>query len=88
MKITSSERFRLNLYDLIKGFVVAAVTAVLTGCGQLVEEWVTHDSFTVSSVSLMIMAKTALVGGGAYLIKQFFSSPKLTISEPTENEQA
>ena len=88
MKFIDSKRFRLNLYDLIKGFIVAAVTAVLTGCGQLVEEWVTKDSFQISSVSLMIMAKTALVGGGAYLIKQFFSSPKLTISKPEENEQS
>jgi hypothetical protein len=86
MKILSSKKFRLNLYDLIKGFIVAAVTAVLTGCGQLVENWISSGSLSIDKISLMIMAKTALVGGGAYLIKQFFTSPKLTISDEKENK--
>lgn len=84
MEIICSKKYSLNLYDLFKGVIVAALTAVLTGCGQLVEEWVSSNSFHISSVSLMIMAKTAIVGGGAYLIKQFFSSPKLT---NVENEK-
>ena len=89
MKMISSKKYKLNLYDLLKGFIVAAITAVLTGCGQLVEDWLINDSFSISRISLIIMAKTAIVGGGAYLIKQYFTCPKLTISSvKEENEQA
>lgn len=53
---------------------MASLTAVLTGCGQLIEQWVLSNSLKISSISLMIMLKTAIVGGLAYLTKQFFSN--------------
>lgn len=87
MKILTSKKYRINLFDLLKGFVVAALTAVLTGCGQMVESWIMSGSFSVDKVSLIIMSKTAIVGGGAYLVKQFFSSPKLTISSVKEENE-
>lgn len=74
MSSVNSKKFKLNFNDLIKGFLIASLTAVLTGCGQLIEQWVLSDSLKISSISLIIMLKTAIVGGLAYLIKQFFSN--------------
>ena len=77
MKTITSKRFRINLLDLGKGFIVAAITAIVAGCGQIFEQWIISSSFSIEKVQLMYIIKIGVGGGVAYLIKQFFTPAKI-----------
>lgn len=82
MTLFSSEKFKLNSSDLLRGAVVAVLTAVLKFVYNIIElgSWPTGDQ----------LKNAALVGVAAllaYLIKNFFSAPAIPPDgTPTESQ--
>jgi branched-subunit amino acid transport protein len=61
----------LNLRDLIKGFAVAIVTALLTGIYQVIQSGGVIDWTTIKPVVL------AAIGAGlSYIIKNYLTNSK------------
>lgn len=68
-----SGKYKLNLRDLLRGLAVAALTAVIAGCGQIFEEWLTSPVIHFDKVSITLILKAAFGGMVGYLIKNFFT---------------
>lgn len=81
MKITTSKRFTVNFLDIAKGFLIAAITAVIATCGQVIDIWLTSPTFSIDKVNLVMIIKVAIGGGVAYLVKNFFSRSKVVMTE-------
>jgi putative flippase GtrA len=59
----------LNLKDLVKGFIVAIVTALLTGIYQVIQSGGVFDWITIKPVVI------ASVGAGiSYIIKNYLTN--------------
>ena len=73
--VTSSEQFSLNWRDLVRGTIVAAIGAAAgLVLGMLQAEDVVFNWTKVW--------QTAAAAGVAYLIKNFFDKPTITIVNP------
>ena len=88
MKVRTSKRFAVNLLDIAKGFLVAAITAIVVTCGQIFEVWMTSPTFSINKVDLVMVLKVGIGGGIAYLIKNFFSPAKTVITESTPEDES
>jgi len=86
MKITTSKRFAVNFLDIAKGFLMAAITAVIVTCGQMIEIWMTSPTFSIDKVNVIMIIKVAIGGGIAYLVKNFFSPAKTVITGATQEQ--
>lgn len=64
-----SDLFKLNWNDLLKGFIVAVVTAILAGVYQIVQ-----TGALPTMEQLKIVGITALTAGIAYLLKNVFTN--------------
>ena len=68
--MNQSNFLSLNWKDLLKGFIVAAITAAVTGISQSLEA----GSFPTVA-QLKTSALVGLAAGISYLIKNFFTAP-------------
>lgn len=68
--MNQSNFLSLNWKDLLKGFIVAAITAAVTGISQSLEA----GSFPTVA-QLKTSALVGLAAGISYLIKNFFTTP-------------
>lgn len=82
MKTIESKQYSLNLRDYVKGFLIAAITAIVTGCGQMIEIYLTSPTFSIDKVSVVLVIKTGLGGGVAYLIKNFLTPTQTVVKAP------
>lgn len=79
----AGEKFgQLSLKDLVKGFVVAVLTVLLT----YTMECINKNSFPMDSATWMLELKAALGAGIGYLVKQLFtnSEGKFLVAEPSK----
>jgi hypothetical protein len=77
---TTSKQFRLNLKDLLRGLLIAAVTASLTGI---------YEAVTQCGISCIDWKQTggiALAAGLAYLIKNFLTPAEIVVMNPPEEQ--
>lgn len=73
MKIITSKQFALDYRDIIKGTLVAALSAV----GTVVENILSRGNF--DDIKLRPIISAFFIGGFAYLIKNFCSPAKITV---------
>lgn len=86
MKITTSKKFAINLYDVAKGGVVAGITAGIAVIGQLLESWTHNPTFSFDNVSLGLVIRATFGSFASYLIKNYFSGSKVIAKiEPPES---
>lgn len=64
MKKTKSKKYKLNSFDILRGFLIACVGAGLMTLQQLLDS---------NEINYKSIAMAALSGGVAYLIKNFFT---------------
>lgn len=79
MNITTSKIGTVNLLDIAKGFIVAALTAALMALQVVL------DNGTIDAVNWKPLLMAAISGGVGYLLKNLFSQSKIIIKD-TENE--
>jgi len=87
IEITTSKQFAINLRDVLKGALVAALTVLVATLGQIGEEyidsWVKGTVFVLDKVSLGLSFKAAIGVFIAYLIKNW-ATPSQTIVKETK----
>ena len=67
-----SAYLKLNVFDVLKGFVVSIITAVLV----LINSTITSGSFEFNWTTIW---QTSLTAGVAYLVKNFFTNSNGTL---------
>jgi hypothetical protein len=72
---TTSKQFTLNVSDLLKGLLVAVVSAVLT----VIETSISANNFHFDWKAIGIVALTT---GVSYLLKNFFTPAQTIVSPP------
>lgn len=65
----TSPFFKINAHDLLKGLVVAALSAALFTLQKLVES----NGLNLATTDLKAIAAAALAAGLGYLLKQLFT---------------
>jgi len=77
-KVTS-KKFSLDWRDVLKGVLVAMLTAFIATGGQMLEQWLTTPDFAFDRVNLILSLKAAIGAGVAYLVKNFLT-PQQVVS--------
>lgn len=80
MKITTSKQWALDHRDVIKGVLVAALSAV----GTVIENIIAGGNF--ENIKLQPIAGAFFIGGFAYLIKNFCEPSKITVKADSPYE--
>jgi uncharacterized MnhB-related membrane protein len=75
---TSSGQFSLNYKDLLKGLVLAVISAVLTALLPLLQA----GDFKLNWALIGTVAATTAV---SYLLKNFFQAPTVIIENPSKS---
>lgn len=83
MEIITSQKWALNLFDLGKGFLVAFISAAVTGLYELIYTSIEAGTFAFppSTEALKKIGYVAALSGLAYLVKNF-ATPSQTIIRP------
>jgi hypothetical protein len=74
--ITTSKKFDLNWFDLVKGLIVAVVMAVLT----ILQNSLVAGSFDLNWKNIALVAAGTAI---SYLLKNFFTPPQIVVTNPT-----
>jgi len=80
-RITTSKKFAINLYDVLKAAATAGLTAGIAIVGQTLEAWTESPSFSFKDISLALALKAAFGAFAGYLIKNFLSPSKVIIKK-------
>ncbi len=69
-KIIGDGFLQLKSNDILKGFIMAVLSVLITWIGQSLES----GSFTMDKAAWILQIKIALGAGIAYIIKNFFTN--------------
>jgi glutaredoxin-related protein len=72
-----SKFLSLGIKDIVKGFLVAALTVITTGLVASLENGALPDWPTIKSLLI-----TGLCAGGAYVLKNFLTNSKDEFAKP------
>lgn len=67
----NSKLFALNIKDVLKGGLIAALTVLVAGIGTALNS----GSIPTTKTEWLTILAAALSAGVAYLVKNFFSAP-------------
>lgn len=76
---TTSQRYTLNVRDLLRGLLLAVISAVLTALLPLLEE----GNFDFNWRAILGVAATT---AASYLLKNFLERSKIVITDPPKEE--
>lgn len=74
---TTSGQFSLNIKDIVKGLILAVISAVLTALLPLLQA----GDFKMNWALIGTVAATTAV---SYLLKNFFQEPTIVVANPTK----
>lgn len=78
-KVKTSKRFSLNWEEILKGFLVSALTPVLV----ILQQSIDSGDFVFN---WKVIGMTAIASGALYLLRKFIASPKVVITTRTNKE--